>query len=47
MSARIEPPMNEADGPLTLLQILAENTFHSILIIDATAEGKIIYASKS
>ena len=39
--------MNGADGGLALLQVLAENSFDSVLITDASAEGKIIYANKS
>ena len=30
-----------------MLQVLAENSFDSVLITDASAEGKIIYANKS
>jgi PAS domain S-box-containing protein len=30
-----------------MLRVLAENSFDSILITDATAEGKIIYANKA
>ncbi|KKC31469.1 histidine kinase [Devosia psychrophila] len=37
--------MNGADGGLALLQVLAENSFDSILITEASAEGKIIYAN--
>ena len=47
MSAKFEKLMNGADGALALLQILAENSFDSVLITDASAEGKIIYANKS
>ena len=32
---------------MALLQVLAENSFDSVLITDASAEGKIIYANKS
>jgi len=32
---------------LALLQVLADNSFDSVLITDASAEGKIIYANKS
>jgi PAS domain S-box-containing protein len=32
---------------LALLQVLAENSFDSVLITDASAEGRIIYANKS
>ncbi|MFT6438016.1 MAG: PAS domain S-box-containing protein, partial [Candidatus Azotimanducaceae bacterium] len=36
-----------ADSSLTMLKVLAENSFDSILITDATTEGKIIYANKA
>ena len=39
--------MNGADAGLALLQVLAENSFDSVLITDASAKGKIIYANKS
>jgi len=47
MSATFEKLMNGSDGSLALLQILAENSFDSVLITDESAEGKIIYANKS
>ncbi len=43
----LEKLMNGAEGGLALLQVLAENSFDSVLITDASAEGKIIYANKS
>jgi len=42
MSATFEKLMNGFDGSLALLQVLAENSFDSVLITDASAEGKII-----
>ena len=45
MSDTFEKLMNGADGGLALLQVLAENSFDSILITDASPEGKIIYAN--
>ena len=45
MSDTFEKLMNGADGGLALLQVLAENSFDSILITEASAEGKIIYAN--
>ncbi|MFT5047967.1 MAG: PAS domain S-box-containing protein [Porticoccaceae bacterium] len=36
-----------AESSLTMLKVLAENSFDSILITDATTEGKIIYANKA
>src|SRR5271166_5369314 len=47
MSDTFEKLMNVADGGLALLQVLAENSFDSILITDASAEGKIIYANEA
>ena len=47
MSATFEKLMNGVDGGLVLLQVLAENSFDSVLITDASSEGKIIYANKS
>ena len=47
MSGMFEKLMKGADGGLALLQILAENSFDSVLLTDASAEGKIIYANKS
>ncbi len=42
-----EKLMNGADGGLALLQVLAENSYDSILITDSSAEGKIIYANEA
>ncbi len=39
--------MDGVEGGLALLQVLADNSFDSVLITDASAEGKIIYANKS
>jgi PAS domain S-box-containing protein len=39
--------MEGADESMALLQVLAENSFDSLLITDATDEGKIIYANKA
>jgi PAS domain S-box-containing protein len=47
MSDTFEQLMNGADGGLDLLRVLAENSFDSILIADASAEGKIIYANEA
>ena len=47
MSAVFEKLMNGADGGLALLQVLADNSFDSVLITDASADGRIIYANKS
>ncbi|MCX6479430.1 MAG: PAS domain-containing protein [Mycobacterium sp.] len=34
-------------GGLTLLKLLADNSFDSILVTDASAKGRIIYANKA
>ena len=47
MAAKIEKLMGGAEGGLALLQALAENSFDSVLITDASTEGKIIYANQS
>ena len=47
MAGTFETLMKGADGGIALLQVLAENSFDSVLITDASAEGKIIYANKS
>lgn len=47
MPSKCEKLMNGADGGLALLQVLADNSFDSVLITDASAAGKIIYANKS
>ena len=47
MAAKFEKLMNGVDGGMALLQVLAENSFDAVLITDASAEGKIIYANKS
>jgi len=47
MSVKFEKLMNGAIGGLALLQVLADNSFDSVLITDASPEGKIIYANKS
>lgn len=47
MSDTFEKLMNGADGGLALLQVLAENSFDSILIADASAEGNITYANEA
>jgi len=47
MSDKFERLLDGADGALALLQVLAENSFDSILITDASAEGRIIYANEA
>ena len=47
MPTKFEKLMNGVDGGLSLLQVLAENSFDSVLVTDASAEGKITYANKA
>jgi PAS domain S-box-containing protein len=39
--------VNDKTASVPLLKVLAENSFDSVLITDASAEGKIIYANKA
>ena len=39
--------LEAAGEPLALLKTLAENSFDSVLITDATVQAKIIYANKA
>ena len=43
----IETCLEKEETSLELLKVLAENSFDSILVTDATLEGKIIYANKA
>ena len=47
MSSAIDKSLGNSETSLTLLKVLAENSFDSIVITDATASGKIIYANKA
>jgi PAS domain S-box-containing protein len=47
MAYTIETSMGNTETSLALLKVLAENSFDSILITDATADGKVIYANKA
>ena len=47
MTNKFEKLMNGFDGGLSLLKVLVENSFDSVLITDASAEGKITYVNKS
>jgi PAS domain S-box-containing protein len=46
MAGTLEKLLGES-GSLALLEILAESSFDSVLISDASAEGRIIYANKA
>lgn len=47
MSSAIDKSLGKSETSLTLLKVLAENSFDSIVITDATSSGKIIYANKA
>ena len=47
MATNLEKLLGGQDVGLALLQALAENSFDSVLITDASKEGKIIYANKA
>lgn len=47
MSISLKDAIKVPEGRAALLQIVAENSFDSVLITDASAEGKIIYANKA
>ena len=47
MTSFLEKIMLDTSGSLELLKVLADNSFDSILVTDASAEGRITYANKS
>jgi PAS domain S-box-containing protein len=47
MAYTIETSLGKVETGSALLKVLAENSFDSILVTDATAEGKITYANKA
>lgn len=47
MASEIEKTLGNTETSLNLLKVLAENSFDSILITDASARGKITYANKA
>lgn len=47
MSKSIRQALGSDDVNLAMLKVLAENSFDSILVTDATRAGKIIYANKA
>jgi PAS domain S-box-containing protein len=47
MAYTIEKSLGKTETSQALLKVMAENSFDSILITDATAKGKIIYANKA
>jgi len=47
MASSLIDALGSQTGGLTLLKLLADNSFDSILVTDATARGRIIYANKA
>jgi PAS domain S-box-containing protein len=47
MASTIDKALGNTEVSLNMLRVLAENSFDSILITDATAKGKITYANKA
>jgi PAS domain S-box-containing protein len=47
MTYTIETSLGNTETSLALLKVLAENSFDSILLTDATAQGKVIYVNKA
>ena len=47
MALEIEKSLGKTETNLALLKVLADNSFDSILITDATAQGKIVYANNA
>ena len=47
MNSSIEKTLGNIETSIEMLKILADNSFDSILISDASSQGKIIYANRS
>ena len=47
MPSALETSLGNAENSLAMLKVLAENSFDSILITDASVKGKITYANKA
>ena len=47
MAYTIDTSLGKTETSMALLKVVAENSFDSILITDATAKGKVIYANKA
>ena len=47
MASTIDKALGNTEVSLNMLRVLAENSFDSILITDATAKGQITYANKA
>jgi PAS domain S-box-containing protein len=47
MASSLIDALGSEKGGLTLLKLLADNSFDSILVTDASAKGRIVYANKA
>jgi PAS domain S-box-containing protein len=47
MASSLIDALGTEKGGLTLLKLLADNSFDSILVTDASAKGRIVYANKA
>ena len=47
MTPSIEGFLGSSETNVALLKVIAENSFDSILMTDATSKGKIVYANKA
>ena len=47
MAKSLNKTIGDSEVSLSVLQVLADNSFDSVLITDATKAGKIIYANKA
>jgi PAS domain S-box-containing protein len=47
MTKSLNKTIGDSEISLSVLQVLADNSFDSVLITDATKAGKIIYANKA
>jgi PAS domain S-box-containing protein len=47
MASSLLDALGSEKGGLTLLKLLADNSFDSILVTDASPKGRIIYANKA
>lgn len=47
MASSLVDALGSQTGGLNLLKLLADNSFDSILVTDASARGRIIYANKA
>ena len=47
MSKNIETAFVDIETRLAMLRVLSDNSFDSILITDATVQGRILYANKA